>query len=340
MIQNHTADRARQHQDQQPDDPVARQLKHAGLQVGLFRRRHSSHLFKVLRRLLLHDVHDIVNRDNTDEPHLTVHHRQRQQIVFVEQRCNLLLVLLGQGIDDIVIHDILNLRLIRIHQEILERHDAHQLPLRRDHIAGIDRLLVDAVLPDIAECFLYRHRGAQRYIFGGHDGAGAVLRILQVFVDQVARGRRRDLQDTLHDRCRQLLHHIDRVIDGQILKDAAQLRILNAVDNVVLLLDLHGSKNFRRKILRQQPEHHQSALGRHLAQQLGNVHLIHVTQLFLQSLELPAVKKAVQLRFLLFRQFHGSVPSDQAGRLFALPAGAVFLQTKAGIPIPRLCLAA
>ena len=54
------------------------------------------------------------------------------------------------------------------------------------HIAGVDRLLVDARAADAQNRFLDRHIRAQGDIFGGHDRAGGILGIAQNLVDLLA----------------------------------------------------------------------------------------------------------------------------------------------------------
>ena len=59
----------------------------------MLRRQHSGHLFHILRRLVLHDVHGVVEGDDTDEAALGVDDRQREKIVFREHLRDLLLVI-------------------------------------------------------------------------------------------------------------------------------------------------------------------------------------------------------------------------------------------------------
>ena len=96
----------------------------------------------------------------------------------------------------------------------------------------------------------------QIHKLGRHDAAGRILGIFQVLVDEVARGRRRRAHDTLDHIGRQLLHHVDGVVNIQLFDDAGKLRIGDGVDDRLLLLDLEVGEHGRRDLLGQDTEHH------------------------------------------------------------------------------------
>ena len=54
------------------------------------------------------------------------------------------------------------------------------------HVAGVDRLLVDACPADAENRFADRHVRPQGDVFGGHDRAGGILGIAQNLVDLLA----------------------------------------------------------------------------------------------------------------------------------------------------------
>ena len=88
-----------------------------------------------------------------------------------------------------LLHDGFNGRVVVFTQkQILDACEANQLMAAR-HIAGVDRLLVDARAADAQDRFLDRHVRAQGDIFGGHDRAGGILGIAQDLVDLLAHVR-------------------------------------------------------------------------------------------------------------------------------------------------------
>lgn len=77
-----------------------------------------------------------------------------------------------------------------------------------------------------------------QYLKYPENSAGRVFGVFQVLIDEVARGGRRRAHDTLDDVGRQLLHHVDGIVNIQLFDDAGKLRIGDGVDDRLLLLDL------------------------------------------------------------------------------------------------------
>ena len=278
-------------------------LKDAGLQVGLLGRRHSSHLFEVLRSLFFHDVDRVVDGDDTDQTVFFVHHGKGGQVVLVEELDDILPVIRGLGFDDVGVHDVLDEGLIGIHEQILDGDDALQGPLVVHDVAGVDRFLVHAVLPDVSKRVLHGHGLPEADILGGHDGAGRILRILQEFIDLGTGLRCRVLQDTLHDVRRQLLDHIDGIIDRKIFDDVRQLFIGDAADDMLLLVQFQAGEDVRRKLLREHSEHDHRLFRIQLLDKCGDVDLIHLGKLLPERPELSLVhqlkKRIISGLFLL-----------------------------------------
>ena len=294
MRDDHAGERRREHEEHQPRDAVFPDIHDARAGVGLIGRRDTGHLFDVFRGLLLHDVDDIVDRDDTDEAAFLIHDRDRDQVVVRDHVRDLFLVVGRRGIDDIRVHDVFEDHIVIRQQQILDRDDALELALGRRDIADVDRLLILADLADAGKCLTHTHVFFQIHELGRHDAASRVFRIFQVLVDEVARGGCRRAHDTLDNVGRQLLHHVDSVVDVQLFDNAGELRIGDGVDDRLLLLDLKIGKHGRRDLLGQDAEHHGHPLRivlPQLTEKLGNIKLIHLAELLAQRLHPVLIQK-------------------------------------------------
>ena len=294
MRDDHAGKGRREHEKHQPRDTVFPDIHDACAGVRLIGRRDTGHLFDVFRSLLLHDVDDIVDRDNTDEASFLIYDRYGQQVIIGDHLRDLFLVITGGRVDDIGIHDVLKDHVIIRQQQILDRNNTLKLALGRGDIADIDRLLVLADLADASKRLAHAHVFFQIHKLGRHDTAGRVFRVFQVLVDKCARSRRRRAHDALDDVCRQLLHHVDRVVDVQLFDDAGELRVSDGVDDRLLLLDLEICKHRRRDLLGQDAEHHRHPLGVILpefTEKLRDIKLIHFVELLTQRLHPMLIQK-------------------------------------------------
>ena len=177
------------HEQQQPRDAVFPDLDRRGAHVRVLGREHSRHLFHVLGRLVLHDVHRVVEGDDADQPVLGVHDRQGKEVVFGEHLRDLLLIVERVDRNDMLKHDRFDRgRVILAQKQILDRDKADQLASAGD-IAGVDGLFVDAGTADAEDGFLHRHIRPQGHIFRRHDGAGGVFGVAQDLIDLLAHVR-------------------------------------------------------------------------------------------------------------------------------------------------------
>ena len=188
-------------------------------------REHSRHLFHILRRLVLHDVHGVVEGDDTDKTVFRVDHRQCQKVVLREHLCDLLLIVQRAHGNDVVGHDGLDRCIVIFTQKkVLDRHQTDELVPLGD-VAGVDRLFVDARAADAENCFADRHVRAQGNVLGRHDRACGILGVTQDFVDLLAHLGVRLREDSLDDVCRHFLDDIHRVVDVKLVDDLFQLAV-------------------------------------------------------------------------------------------------------------------
>ena len=298
MRDDHAGEGRREHEKHQPRDTVFPDIHDACAGVRLIGRRDTGHLFDVFRSLLLHDVDDIVDRDNTDEASFLIYDRYGQQVIIGDHLRDLFLVITGGRVDDIGIHDVLEDHVIIRQQQILDRNNTLKLALGRRDIADIDRLLVLADLADAGKRLTHTHVFFQIHKLGRHDTAGRVFGIFQILVDERARSWRRRAHDALDDVCRKLLHHVDRIVDIQFLDDAGKLRVRDGVDDRLLLLDLKICEHRRRDLLGQDAKHHRHPLGVILpefTEKLRDIKLIHFVELLAQRLHPMLIQKRKEL---------------------------------------------
>ena len=134
------------------------------------------------------------------------------------------------------VHNFLDGGSVRTHQQILHRHHAFQMASCIHYVAGIDRLLVYSVFPNICKGFLHCHSLFQSHIFGSHHASSTVVRILEKLVNQLSCIRAGIFQHSFYNRRRKLLQHIHRIIHKQIVHDVLKLIISNTGNDMLLLL--------------------------------------------------------------------------------------------------------
>ena len=184
MGQNTSCDHGTEHQYRQPDDPVPRQFKDTCLQIRLVTGEHSCHLLNILGSLLFHDIHHVIDCNDSYQTILVIHYRQTHQVILVEQIHNFFLIFCSHRLDHIFIHNVLNLHIIRIHQKILDRHHAFQPSLGVRDKTGINGLLIHTMSTNIGKCLLHIHVFFQADILCRHNTSSTVLRVFQELVDQ------------------------------------------------------------------------------------------------------------------------------------------------------------
>ena len=92
----------------------------------------------------------------------------------------------------------------------------------------------------------------QADILRRHQTAGAIIRIVQIAVDQRALIFGCFFEDLIYQIGRKLLQNIDFIVEVELLYDVTQLRIRNAVHNLELVIRRQVRKNLNRNVLWQQ----------------------------------------------------------------------------------------
>ena len=123
-----------------------------------------------------------------------------------------------------------------------------------------------------------RHITGQFHVVDGHQASGAVFRIIQEGVDQIALCLGGLIQDLIHQVRRQLLQNVDQIVEGQLFHDVADFTVGDGGHDIHLVLGIHVRKHFRGNILGQCSEHDNGTVHVHfihdLFQNFRDIHLV------------------------------------------------------------------
>ena len=283
-VEDAARDHAADQEDHQPDDSILRQFKDPGLQVGLVTGHHRAHLLEVLGVLLLDDVDDVVNGDDTHQAVLMVHDGDGEQVVPAEEVGDHLLVVGGGNRDEVRVHQIGEDAVVIGEEEGPDRNDTLKLAVLRGDVTGVDRLLVLTDTPDVRDGLLDRHLLLELDELGGHDRTGCELRVEEELVDQGPCLGGGVLEDAVDEVGGQLPEHVDRVVDHQALHQLLQLLIGDGPDELLLMLECQVCKDLCRQVLVEGPEDNQGKLGGQALDEGSDIDLLQVREVRLQGL--------------------------------------------------------
>ena len=252
------------------------QIEGRAFQVALFRRGHSGHDLHVLGGLFFHNVHGVVEGDDTHHPVFGIHNGQSQEVVFGEHFGDLFLVVLGGDGDDVGGHDLPDLRVVAFgQQQVLYGDDAQQRPVLIQHVAGIDGLFVHTLAADAQDGLLHGHVRPEGYILHGHQGTGGVFGVAQDLVDGAAHFRVRLAKNPPDHIGGHFLYQVRRVIYIQFVQHLPELVVREALDQQLLSLRLHFHKGLRCLLLGKQAEHDGDLLFLQAVEETGHVRGVH-----------------------------------------------------------------
>ena len=177
-----SCDDGSEHQDQKPWDTVLCMLKNGCFKICLLTRVDGSHLCDILCGLIYHNIHSIVECNNTNHATVLVNNRERKQVILCEQLCNLFLVSVCIHGDDLCLHQVFDRNIVICCHQIFCTYDTDQFSSFCD-IAGVNGLFMDSGLLDMCHRLSDSHFLTQVYIFRCHDTSGTVFRIVQQLVD-------------------------------------------------------------------------------------------------------------------------------------------------------------
>ena len=302
MGQDHAGKGGGQHQHQQPGDPVAGVLEHAGGKIAVLTGLHSGHALEVLGGLFDQNVGGVVNRYDTDQHSLAVHHRHGDKAVPVQFIGHFLFVVGDLHADDVVVHQLFH-GLVRTGQQQVPGADHAQQLVALGHIQGIDRFGVFPLPPDHVQRLGHGHILAQPDILRRHDAAGGIGRVVQQPVQAVPGLFAGLRQHPLDHAGGHLFQNIRRVVQGHFFQRGGQLRVAEFFNQFAAGLLTQPSKNFRRHVLFHQTEQQQPLLHVHLFHGLGQVGGLHIFGQFPQFAVFLCFQQLLQLLNQFFN-FH------------------------------------
>jgi len=175
-------------------------------------------------------------------------------------------------------------------KQVLDADETDEFAALR-HIAGVDRLLVDAGAADAEDGLLDRHGRAQGDVFGGHDAAGGILGIAQDLVDLLAHVRVRLRKNSLNHVGRHFLDDVDGIVDVQLVDNLLELGVGEAADQQLLCFGLHLDEGVSRELLGQKPEQERQTGFLELVENRGDIGRVHGVENVPQRIVLLFVEK-------------------------------------------------
>ena len=255
------------------------QLPRGSAQIGLLVRRLSGHDRDIFRGLFFHDVHGIVECDDTDHSVVTVNDWQGEEVVLGQLLGNLFLVHQGAHGDDVRSHQGFHRHaLVLGKHQVLGGNQTEDAVEPGQYVTGVDCFLVHAGLADLVECLAYGHVGRKGHVLGGHDRACGVLGELQDLVDLTAPVRSDVLQNPGNDVRGHFLDDVCGIVYIQFIENLLELGIRETADQDLLIVGFHLDECIGRQCLGEQAEHDRKLILRKLVENRCDVRRVHGDQ--------------------------------------------------------------
>ena len=244
---------------------------------------------------LRQDIHGIIHGDDAHHPLLSIQHRQGQQVIFRQEPGGLFPVCERTHRYHIRDHQVRHSGILRGCQQVLGRHHAQQLPVLQ-HIAGIDRLLVDSGAADGIQRLPDRIARPEGDKLRRHDAAGTVRRIAQQGIYRHTALRAGGAEDAGHQVSGKLLQKIRRVVQMQGVKNLLQLPVRERAGQGGLSGTGEIGEHICRQVLGQRAEHRRlPGTVLHGVQEGGDVHGAAALPKGAERLAVPALQKLKDL---------------------------------------------
>ena len=244
----------------------------------------------ILIVLLIDDIDDIIDGDDAEDGALTGYDRDGLQVILRYDLSDLLLIDLRLDGNDLIVHDLGQLRVTRRAQKIPEVDGADQL-LQALLVGDIDRLDDLGLRTDVTdrvECLGTGTVLPQGDVLGGHDTTGTVIRILQESMNDPAvtgfhavqesllMGDFHLAQDIYDIILRHVLEHGEQGIIIEVLTDTLTRVIIRLLHDLGQLLGVQEFRELLQVLIIEVID---------LLDEVGRLHLLEVlTDLFLITL--------------------------------------------------------
>ena len=152
-------------------------------EISLFAGIDSRHFSDIFSRFLYHNVHGVIECDNTDHQPVRIQDRDGEKIIFCEKLCYFFFICMCFYRDDLSLHEIPDQNIIVCGHQVFGADDTGQsAPF--SHIAGIDCFFVYPCFLDMCHRLCDSHIFPDVYVFCSHNASGTVFRIVQELIDE------------------------------------------------------------------------------------------------------------------------------------------------------------
>ena len=161
-------------------------------------------------------------------------------------------------------------------QKFLGGNDAHEVIFFVHHVTGVNGLLIDGGLANFVERLVHRHGRMQGNELHRHDATGAVLGVLQKFVDAAPRLLVAACEQLFDHVCRHLFQDICDIVKEQVVHNAVDLQIVELADQSFLLVRIDLDESFGGEVLGEQTEQKGEVLFFHRFKSARGVDGVHL----------------------------------------------------------------
>ena len=87
-----SCDGSREHEDQKPGNSMLCMCQYRCFKIAFFTWTHGSHFGNILGCLIYHNIHGIIECDDSDQPFVLIQNGEGEEIVFCKQLCHFFFV--------------------------------------------------------------------------------------------------------------------------------------------------------------------------------------------------------------------------------------------------------
>ena len=280
-----------QQRRQDPRQPHERDPpRRAPVELG---RVGAGHAEDVLRRLVAHDVHDVLDADRAQQAIGPVHDRQRDQVVLGDDAGHFFLVGLRRHADHVGIGDGANGAGGVGGQQPPQRHHADQVAMGVDR-EDLEAALLGRHLADVGHRLGDGGGVGDGHDVGRHQAAGRLFGILEELLHLLGLLGLHQVEDRLGLRAGQLLDDVGGPLGRHVVEDARDLLALQRLHEIEQRLIVQLGEDLAGLLAAQQAEEPNPPLLRQLADEPRHVGSVGLRQSRRQLVVAPLVEQLPQ----------------------------------------------
>ena len=190
-------------------------------------------LINVFRRLLLHDIHHVIDRNTAEQAALAIDYGQRNQVIFFKHLGDLFLVQVRSNRNDLLVHNGFDEIRRAGEDELPEGEDADEAIGVIDDKDAVDIRDFIALTANHLSGLVDTRALGHDHILDLHDSAGRILGITQELADFIGHVLRHFVEDRLGAPRRQGGQQVGGIIRVKIFDQISQPVIRQALNEVV-----------------------------------------------------------------------------------------------------------